>query len=354
MIDNSSSSGFVSPAAYSSEWQDITLMQHRTHSLIYTASRYGRRYILKALPAEDANLTDYRLQQEQELSLGIQLVHPHIAATYGLEDVPGIGRCIIQEWIDGVTLDEWLTTMPSMAARKRVFEQLIDALEYLHSLQLVHHDLKADNILITRHGANVKLIDFGLSALDATRSPIPNDPKKDIQGLGRLLTILLPRQRVLARRCQAGKYATTAALRRDIQRKERIIRILPVLCSVMLLTAAVLFFMLARHERDAEQQRYEAAQTLIEHYMVEEREELTQIVNRRETYDLSNIADLEDYNACMTDYCACQKHYWALRDSIAATYDEEDPLRELFWQMWVHKEVELTNELISQLANKVH
>ena len=353
MSENSSSSDFVSPANYSAEWRDITLLHERTHTLIYTASRYGRRFLLKTIPDDDAHLTDYRLQQEQEFQLAIQLVHPNIAATYALEDVKGIGRCIVQEWIDGVTLGEWLQTKPSRAARERVFGQLLDALEYLHGLQLVHHDLKADNILITRNGTNVKLIDFGLSAADSTLSPVPNDPKKDIQALGCMLPLLLPRHQILARRCRNGSFAHIADLRRAIKRRERFLRLLPILLSALLLTAAATFFYLSWHERHAEQLRYEAMMETIDRYLAQEREELMPIINRRETYNRTDVEEMKTYSMAFQDFSDCHMRYAALCDSLVATYDENDPLREQCWQMWTHKETLLYNELIPLLSNKL-
>ena len=61
------SSAFIVPADFSSEWRDITLTQKRKHACVYTATRYGRRFLLKALSPEEADLTDFRFQQEQEL-----------------------------------------------------------------------------------------------------------------------------------------------------------------------------------------------------------------------------------------------------------------------------------------------
>ena len=135
MDELSSSSGFIEAAAYSSEWMDISLLQHRSHNIIYTASRYGRRFLLKGLAPEAAGFSDYRLAQEKEFRLGISVTppHPHIAAIYSLEDIPGAGRCIVQEYIDGLPLAEWLAGKPSAAARRRVLDQLLDALEYLHN-----------------------------------------------------------------------------------------------------------------------------------------------------------------------------------------------------------------------------
>ncbi|MBQ1647532.1 MAG: protein kinase, partial [Bacteroidales bacterium] len=212
--------------------------------------------MLKALTPDTASLTDYRLQQEQEFQLGIQLVHPNIAATYSLEEIDGVGRCIVQEWIDGLTLGEWLRAKPTKAARKRVFSQLMDALEYIHSLQLVHHDLKPDNILITRNGANVKLIDFGLSATDATITPVPNDPRKDIEALQRLFPDICPK----------GHFANIAALRKVLNRRNRLMFLLPVLLSALLLGAAAALLYISWQERQSEQQRIDELNAQIDAY----------------------------------------------------------------------------------------
>ena len=348
-----SSSAFIVPDDFSSEWRDITLVHRHTHTLVYTASRYNRRFLLKTIKPEEAGLTDYRLQQKQEFQLGVQLVHPNIAATYSLEDVPTIGRCIVQEWIDGVTLGEWLQTSPTRAARERAFIQLMDALEYAHGLQLVHHDLKADNILITRNGANVKLIDFGLSATDATLTPVPNDVRADIQALARLFPVLLPGQRLLARRCRDGRYTTVAALRRAMTNRKRLIRLLPVFLSVVLLIVAAVLFYLAWHERHAELQRYNAMTAQVDTYIAQEREQILALAARPDSFDTRSAADMNAYNAFMNEYTAIRQHSWQLRDSLIATYPDSDPLREQLFNLWTHREVDMQNELFPQLYEKL-
>ena len=379
MVDSPSSSGFIVPADFSSDWRDITLSQTRSRTQIYTASRYGRRFVLKALTPDTAFLTDYRLQQEQEFQLGIRLVHPNIAATYSLEEIDGVGRCIVQEWIDGITLGEWLRAKPSKAARKRVFSQLMDALEYIHSLQLVHHDLKPDNILITRNGANVKLIDFGLSATDATITSVPNDPRKDIEALQRLFPDICPK----------GHFANIAALRKVLNRRNRLMFLLPVLLSALLLGAAAALLYISWHERQSEQQRinelnaqiaayaerdlaqqemqqridemsaqieayeeqereqlkekkrYEAMCAQVDFYIAQEREQLLEIVNRRQSYEEKILAHEKDAydNDRVTD------SFEKKRDSLLNLYDESDPLREQFWQRWERLEKVMYKEV---------
>ena len=337
-----SSSDYIVPADFSSEWQDISIAHTRTHTVIYTATRYGRRFLLKALSPDVASLTDYQMQQEQEFQLGIQLVHPNIAATYSIEEIKGVGRCIVQEWIDGVTLGEWLQTNPSRQARERAFAQTLDAVEYLHSLQLVHHDLKADNILITRHGSNVKLIDFGLSAVDATLSPVDNNPCADIQALKRLFPSL----------CPAGQFDNIAALRRAILRRKRIVSLLPVFVSIVLLSIAALFFYLSWHERYAEQQRYEKMVALVDSYMVSERERIIELANRPVSFDSRSTADMIAYAAYLNEYTQMRQQQWEIRDSLIATYAENDMLREQLFTRWTNKELELDKEFYPQILGK--
>ena len=45
-----------------------------------------------------------------------------------------------------------------------IFKQIIDALEYLHSINIMHRDIKPDNILFDKFN-NIKITDFGLSAI---------------------------------------------------------------------------------------------------------------------------------------------------------------------------------------------
>lgn len=338
-----SSSEFVAPMEFSSEWRNIELLQSRSHTMLYVATRYGRRFLLKSLTSEAARLTDYQLQQQKEFQLGVSLNHPNVAATYSLEEVPGVGMCIVQEWIDGVTLGEWLRTKPSKAARKRVFSQLLDALEYIHSLQLVHHDLKPDNILITRNGANVKLIDFGLSATDATITPVPNDPRKDIEALQRLFPDICPK----------GHFANISALRKVLNRRNRLMFLLPVLLSAILLAAAAALFYISWHERQKEQQRFETMTAQVDAHIAAERAYLLEMINSCDTFDSNNPTDMQAYTACYEAYSEYVQSQWLIRDSLVNLYPENDPMHEQCWQLWVRKEAEMNTELIAILASKL-
>lgn len=97
----------------------------------------------------------------------MRLQHPGVVQAVSLEDVPQMGKCIVMEWVEGVTLTEWLASEPTRAERQQVAQQLMDALAHIHQHGVVHRDIKPSNIMVTTNGQNVKIIDFGLADTDA-------------------------------------------------------------------------------------------------------------------------------------------------------------------------------------------
>ncbi len=228
MFSESSSSAFIQSGPISNKWSEITLLQVRSRNALYTGIRHGRKFLIKAIKPVygDAVTSPYATQskilQEKEFRLGILLNHPHIMSTYSLEEVEDMGLCIVSEWIEGVTLGEWLKNKQNINERRRVFMQILDALEYIHSLQLVHNDIKLDNIMVTTNGTNVKLIDFGLSNTDDAVLTETNDVRKDIIGVGKIMKRMFAssglfgtsRYPITTRRSLHGEYENIAALRK--------------------------------------------------------------------------------------------------------------------------------------------
>ena len=80
---------------------------------------------------------------------------------------------IIMDYIDGETLavmikrnDPWLTKEKNIVAMLR---ELIDVVDYLHRHNVVHCDIKTDNIMIRSNTKHLVLIDFDKSYTDALR-----------------------------------------------------------------------------------------------------------------------------------------------------------------------------------------
>ncbi len=148
------------------EFTNITVERRTSCNVLARARRYGRWWLLKGLLPELRNDAFYQAMLRKELDLMMRAQHPGIVQASSLEEVEGLGPCIVMEFIDGWTLKEWLETTSTMDDRRKVAEELVDVTSYLHRLGIVHRDLKPSNIMITRNGLNVKLIDFGLADSD--------------------------------------------------------------------------------------------------------------------------------------------------------------------------------------------
>lgn len=137
------------------------------HTRLFTANKYGKRYILKCLKKDFLYTPVYQQALTKEFEIGLQLEHPHICRTFGIEQLPDLGTTIVMEYIDGITLQALIEQKKLTAELARQITcQLMDALEYMHNKQIIHRDLKPANIMVTYTGHQVKIIDFGLSDSD--------------------------------------------------------------------------------------------------------------------------------------------------------------------------------------------
>ena len=198
---------------------------------LYLAERQGKRYVLK-IPASESGRDLELLRREWEMSIGLS--HPGLSYVFCWEDDSPLGPCMVQEYVDGRPLSEYLAENPSLEARRRVFLQLLAVVGYLHGKGVIHNDLSPANILITRSDNDVKLIDLGysdddthylLKSLGGTREyASPEliaggrvDARSDIWTLGRLMKDIFPRRyRRIAGKCTredaSGRYASVEAL----------------------------------------------------------------------------------------------------------------------------------------------
>lgn len=255
---------FIMPSDMSTSYEPV---ESRGFNQLVKVKRQGRWFLLKGLKPEYRNQQVYLELLKKEYELMVQLDHPNIVRVSAKEVNEELGPCIVMEYIDGVTLEKFLESKPSQQVRRKVVDQLIDALAYIHGKQIVHRDLKPSNILITRNGNNVKIIDFGLSDADdyailkqtagTLKYMAPEqkhglhgtvgviDCKSDIYSFGLLLRELFPhRYRPIAHKCTREdpekRYPDMEAVRKAMERSDRIRRTVPFMATLLLAILCVL------------------------------------------------------------------------------------------------------------------
>ncbi len=262
MVD---SSFIVSPLTpeFSDVWSEPQLLSAKGHNAIYAATRFGRKYILKALAEPYRQSTPHVELLRKEFSIGVSLDHPNIVRLLDFGHMDSIGWYIQMEFIDGITLDQFLETKPSATTRRHILFQLLDALSCLHERQIIHRDIKPSNILITRNGNTVKLIDFGVSDTDdyvTFKQPAGSmayiapeqlagktiDNRADIYAVGKIINLLFPhRYKYIVRICTrvkpAERYSSCAQVLQAIRRADRVHIWLPVSLILLLLSCAAVW-----------------------------------------------------------------------------------------------------------------
>ena len=249
MVD--SSFIIVPPSSdFSDVWSEPELLSAQGHNELYVATRFGRKYVLKALTESYRESTPHIELLRKEFSIGVGVDHPNIVQLLDFGRMDSIGWYIQMEYIDGITLSQFLDTNPPASIKRCIIDQLLDALSCLHERQIIHRDIKPSNILITRNGSTVKLIDFGISDTDdyvTFKQPAgsmayiapeqlagkPIDNRADIYAVGKIIGLLFPhRYRYIARKCTCanptGRYSSCAQVLRAIRRADRVRLWLPV------------------------------------------------------------------------------------------------------------------------------
>lgn len=126
---------------------------------------FGKLHFLKRLKPEYAGDIRYQEALRKEFETGYRLEHPNLVRYVFLTD-----DGIMMEYVDGETLSQVIASNPDYFREKKhtdkFVRQLLGVLGYLHNHQVLHLDLKPDNILLTHINHDVKLIDLGFCYTD--------------------------------------------------------------------------------------------------------------------------------------------------------------------------------------------
>lgn len=122
---------------------------------------------LKVLAKHLADNDDFVKRFYREARAMAKVDHPQTVRVFAVDEDAGV-HYVAMEFIDGKSVQDWLNKLGRFSVGDAVHITLrcAEALHQAHAINLVHRDIKPDNIMLTSKG-QVKVADFGLAkALD--------------------------------------------------------------------------------------------------------------------------------------------------------------------------------------------
>lgn len=166
---------------------------------------------------------NFQRYMRQEYERGKDLDSNYIFKFIAVNDDAEKGVVVTMEWEDSRDLTEWLREGHSDDEKRKIFRQVANAIDYIHSKGLVHGCLNASNIFITRKSDDVKLLTFKVRYTDIMKQPqeslkfvapeakdgtVGLDVRADIYSLGVLLKTLgfdMEYHNVIEKCCRFGR-----------------------------------------------------------------------------------------------------------------------------------------------------
>jgi serine/threonine protein kinase len=134
--------------------------------IVYCARdrRLKREIAIKVLPPELSFRADIRTRFLREAETAAQLNHPNIVPIYTVEERDNLVY-FVMAYVKGDNLGQRLQQhgpIPPVEVR-RILREVADALAYAHSRNVIHRDIKPDNITIDDETGRAMVTDFGIA-----------------------------------------------------------------------------------------------------------------------------------------------------------------------------------------------
>ncbi|WP_318036083.1 Stk1 family PASTA domain-containing Ser/Thr kinase [Halobacillus salinarum] len=128
-----------------------------------------REVAIKVLRLEYGNDEEFIARFHREAQSATSLAHPNIVNIYDVGEEDDI-YYMVMEYVDGMTLKQYIQQHSPIDVGEAldIIRQITSAISHAHDNNIVHRDIKPQNILIDHYG-HVKVTDFGIAmALSAT------------------------------------------------------------------------------------------------------------------------------------------------------------------------------------------
>ncbi len=146
-------------------YEVIEVLSEKTHSRIIKARdpAIDRIVVLKVLPASLKDDPQWAERFRRETTLLGKMAHPNLIQSFAAQEVDGC-PVIVMEYVEGSTVGDRIEIEGFFPEKEAwlIGREVAKALAYAERLNIIHRDIKPDNILCSR-GGKIKLIDMGFS-----------------------------------------------------------------------------------------------------------------------------------------------------------------------------------------------
>ncbi|KAJ3171252.1 hypothetical protein HDU88_008290 [Geranomyces variabilis] len=124
-----------------------------------------RMVAVKIIPKESLKKTAHVTRLKREVRIMRLLHHPNITRLYDVIETD-TQIVLTMEHVQGGELFDYIVAQKRLKDRvaRRLFRQIISALDYCHQSSIIHRDLKPENLLLDKN-KDIKIIDFGFVKL---------------------------------------------------------------------------------------------------------------------------------------------------------------------------------------------
>jgi tetratricopeptide (TPR) repeat protein/predicted Ser/Thr protein kinase len=123
----------------------------------------GHTVAVKVLPSSFTRDPQYLERFHREAQTAAQLDGPHIIDVFDYGEQDGY-TYLVMSYISGESLGDRLGQPMDTKARVDIISQVGEGLAFAHSRDVIHRDIKPDNILLTEDG-QATIVDFGLARI---------------------------------------------------------------------------------------------------------------------------------------------------------------------------------------------